>query len=242
MALVAGSHGGLYKRARRIGFIRVVFDLTLELAGRRTMDYAAVRRNMVESQVRTNKVIDSAIIEALSDVPRERFVTDALRSVAYVDEDLPLGRGRYLMEPMILARLLQIGEASTAGRALDIGCATGYSTAILAKLVPTAIGLESDPALAAAAGATLASLGLTSATIEIGALEDGAPQDGPYDFILFGGAVAPGGRAVAVIKSRGAMGVATVFHRLGDTIGKRAVFDAATPLLPGFEPVEGFVF
>src|SRR5579862_9609605 len=110
------------------------------------MTYQTARTNMVESQIRTNKVTDPALIDALLSVPRELFVPAAMRSIACVDEDLDLGGGRCLMEPMVLARLLQSATLQPADRLLEIGCGTGYAAAIAAHLVAKVVGLESVPA------------------------------------------------------------------------------------------------
>src|SRR5258706_11513861 len=106
------------------------------------MDYATARLNMVESQVRTNKVTAPAVVAALLAVPRERFVPEKLRGVAYVDKDLPVGGARYLLEPMVLARLLQLAQIKPTDRVLDVGAATGYSSAVLAPLARSVVALE----------------------------------------------------------------------------------------------------
>src|SRR5262249_10377274 len=134
------------------------------------MDYAAARRNMVESQLRPNKVTDAAVLDAMATLPRERFAPEAMRSVAYVDEDIPVGRGRFLMEPMVLARLLQLASVSPGDAALVVGAATGYTAAVLARLAGRVIVLESDPQLAAHARDTLASLGIGNVVIVEGPL------------------------------------------------------------------------
>ena len=105
------------------------------------MDFAKARRNMVESQLRTNRVIEPAIVTAMGSVPRERFLPDALAAVAYIDEDLPLGGGRFLMEPMIFGRMLQEAMPGPEDAVLLIGCGTGYSAAVLAKLCSAVIAL-----------------------------------------------------------------------------------------------------
>lgn len=105
-------------------------------------EYQSVRLNMVESQIRANKVTDPAILDALLAVPRERFVPESLRGIAYVDEDVPLGNSRYLMEPMVFARLLQFAEIAGGDSVLDIGCGLGYSTAVIARLARRIVAVE----------------------------------------------------------------------------------------------------
>ena len=216
------------------------------------MDYAAARHNMVENQIRTNKVTDPALIAALEELPRELFVPKGLRAIAYVDEDIAVADGRYLMEPMVLARLLQAAAVRPGDMALDVGCATGYATAVLARLASAVVGLESDPALAAEAGERLSRLNIDNAVIVEGPLTEGYRRQAPYDVILMGGRVdelppgivaqlAEGGRLVAVIGGPG-MGRACVVTKPGTAGARRPIFDAAVPVLPGFERRQGFVF
>ncbi len=216
------------------------------------MDYAAARHNMVENQIRTNKVTDPALIAALEELPRELFVPKVVRGIAYGDEDVKVADGRYLMEPMVLARLLQAAAVRPGDMALDVGCATGYSTAVLARLASAVVGLESDPALAAEAGERLSRLNIDNAVIVEGPLTEGYRRQAPYDVILMGGRVdelppgivaqlAEGGRLVAVIGGPG-MGRACVVTKPGTAGSRRPIFDAAVPVLPGFERQQGFVF
>lgn len=217
------------------------------------IDYAVSRRNMVESQIRTNKVTDSGLLAVMAELPRECFVPEPLRGVAYVDEDIPLGGGRYLMEPMVLARLLQAAAVQPEDVVLDIGCATGYSAAVLARLANTVVALESHSELAARATATLADLGIDNAVVVEGPLKEGYAKQAPYDVIFIGGAVpriprviadqlGEGGRLVAVVAAEAAIGRGTLVTRVGGILSDRPVFDAGTPLLPEFAPEPGFVF
>lgn len=218
------------------------------------MDYAAARHNMVESQIRTNQVTDPSVVAAMDALPRELFVPKQLRGIAYVDEDLDLGNGRYLMEPMVLARLLQAAEIRSTDVVLDVGCGTGYSTAVLARMASAVVALECDAELAARAGGLLAELGADNAAVVTGPLAEGYTAQAPYDVIVLGGAVAEpppalcsqladGGRLMAIVAGNGTgVGKATVTTRTAGTFSRRIVFDAATPLLPGFAPDLGFVF
>lgn len=217
------------------------------------VDCAAARLNMVDSQLRTNKVTDTALLEAFEAVPREAFVPERLCGIAYVDEDIPLGNDRFVIEPMIMARLLQAARPQADDIALDIGCATGYATAILSRLVATVVALEAEAALAAQANRTLSELEIDNAVVVEGALIEGYPKQAPYNVIVLGAAVAEipaaisdqlaeGGRLVTVVRDTTGMGRATLMQRDGDMVSSRVLFDAALPLLPGFEVEPGFVF
>ncbi len=217
------------------------------------MDYAAARAAMVENQLRVNQIADPAVIEAMAAVPREAFVPAHLRGIAYVDEDLPLGNGRYLIEPLVLARLLQAAAVEEGEPALVIGDASGYPAAVLAHMGAEVVVVESDAAAVAGVAATVAGLGLTHISVRHGPLTEGVPDAAPFAVILFAGAVlaVPGaifdqlgedGRLVAVIGAGPAMGQGMLHTRASGVISRRPVFDAATPLLPGFEPNPSFVF
>jgi len=217
------------------------------------IDYAAIRFNMVESQLRTNKVTDFAVLQAFETIPRERFVPEAHRSIAYVDEDIAIGGSRFLMEPMVLARLLQAAAPQAHETALDVGCGNGYATMVLGRLVATAVGLESDSELASAARQTLAELAVDNAIVVEGRLTEGYAKQAPYNVILLDGAVteipyalreqlADGGRLVAVVRDAGGIGRATLMQRSGDVVSGRILFDASIPPLPGFERPPAFVF
>jgi protein-L-isoaspartate(D-aspartate) O-methyltransferase len=218
-----------------------------------TSESSAARRNMVESQLKPNKVTDARVIGAMAAVPRELFVPDACRGVAYRDEDIALGGARYIMEPMVLARLLQAAEIGPRDKILTLAAATGYGAVVAARLGASVVALESDATLAERARLTMRDLGCRNVEVVIGPLEAGCAAEAPYDVILLEGAVpilptavlgqlAPGGRLVGVVRRAGT-GKATLFTRLDDgRSAERVLFDAATPLLPGSVRPAGFVF
>ena len=224
------------------------------------MDFALARRNMVESQIRTNDVTDHRLIAAFLETPREPFVPAAMRELAYIDEDIPLtdpdpeagGGRRWLMEPMPFARLVSLAEIRPSDLVLDIGCGTGYSAAILARLAESVVGIESDAALAEVADARLIEMAVGNAAIITGPMNEGYPSQGPYDVIVLEGAVGAvpdgvlsqlrdGGRLVAAVTS-GPVGKATLFCSSGGEISSRVAFDINIHPLPGFEKKPEFVF
>jgi len=217
-------------------------------------DFALARRNMVEGQLRPNRVTNALLLSVIGELPRERFLPEALRSVAYADDDVPLGNGRFLMEPMVLARLIQTLQPQPGDRAMVVASGRGYGAALLARLVKSVVAVESDAPLAAAAAQTARELGLADIRQTVGKLEAGAAASGPYDVILIEGAVqqvppaildqlAEGGRlATVVIGPAGALGVAQLFVKEGGVASGRPLFDAGTPSLPGFAPPPRFTF
>jgi protein-L-isoaspartate(D-aspartate) O-methyltransferase len=217
-------------------------------------DYALARLNMVESQIRTNKVTDPQLIDAFDTVPREIFVPKAMRGIAYVDEAIQVGGGRYMLEPMVLARLLQAAAPQPGETALDVACGTGYATVVLSRLVDMVVGVEEDEALVDAGNSNLATLEIGNAAIVAASLQDGYAKQAPYNVILIDGAVesvpqslfdelAEGGRLVTVEGgSPTEPGEAVLYEKRTGRIGRRVLFDAGTPLLPGFRQTAGFVF
>jgi protein-L-isoaspartate(D-aspartate) O-methyltransferase len=215
------------------------------------MDTSLARSNMVEGQVRTNKVIDPTLIDALRRVPRELFVPAERRAVAYVDADLPLGGGRWLMEPMVLARMIQALEAAPGARVLEVAGATGYGAAVMAAMGLAVVTCDPDPAMTSRATQALEEAGLGTATAVTGPIAEGHPVGGAFDAILVAGAVATlppgllaqlrdGGRLVAVLRPAGAVGRATSWTRIGGVASPRPLFDAASPYLPGMAPEPAF--
>ena len=216
-------------------------------------DYAQARRVMVDRQVRTADVTDLRIIAALLEVPREAFVPVARRAVAYLDLDVPVSEsGRALLKPMVFAKLLQAAAIRETDHVLDVGCASGYSAAVLGKLAARVVALEEDAAMARGAHETLAQTGAGNVAVASGALADGWAEGAPYDVIMLEGAaeavpdsllsqLKEGGRLVAVV-GLGPMGKATLYRRAGGHTTGQPVFDAAAPVLPGFVKPAAFVF
>ncbi|KIL98715.1 Protein-L-isoaspartate O-methyltransferase [Paramagnetospirillum magnetotacticum MS-1] len=218
------------------------------------MDYAGARYNMVENQIRTNKVHDLNVSGAISSTPREAFLPKAMRAFAYVDEDVSIGGGRFVIEPLVLARLLQAAAIQPSDVVLAIGDATGWACAVLSKLASTVVSLESDADLSSRASQALSDQGVDNVAYVTGSYSTGYTAQAPYDVIIYLGAVgeipsglcrqlSDGGRLVAVADpgGKGAGKVVQVI-RVGDTFGRRPLFDAATPYLPGMAPRPGFVF
>ncbi|MER9581473.1 protein-L-isoaspartate O-methyltransferase [Mesorhizobium sp. M0276] len=219
-------------------------------------DFSELRVKMVDGQVRTTDVTSAPLLEAMLIVPREAFVGAAQRDLAYIDEDIRIATGadgaRYLMEPSPLAKLIQLAEIKSTDSALDVGCGTGYASAILSRLARSVVALESDSALAETARTTLSSLGCSNVTVVQGALPQGHAAQAPYDVIFVGGSVtevpvplldqlAEGGRLVAV-EGQGNSGLARLFFKAGGVVTGRRAFNAAIKPLPGFERIHAFEF
>lgn len=218
------------------------------------MDFAQARLNMVEGQLRPNGVVDPRVIEAMLALPREACLPPANRAMAYVDAEVPLSPGRWLIEPMVLARLVQAAGPGASERALVIAAGAGYGAALLARLVGSVIALESPERLADLR-AGLAALGAHEVNAVAGPLTDGWPAEAPYDVILIDGGVevvpeailaqlAEGGRLVTVETAGrpGVLGRAVRWVRSAGAATRLELFDAGTPLLPEFRRKRGFVF
>ena len=216
------------------------------------MDFLTARHNMVESQIRPNHVTDSVLIDALALLPRENFVPKLMQGVAYVDEAIDIGEGRYLMEAWVLARLLEAAEVQPDDVALLIGCGSGYEAAVMSYLAGTVVALETNETLIKKANETLMELSIDTVAIVEGGLAHGFGRQAPYDVILINGAVpeipeplnnqlAEGGRLVAIVGD-GACGKGKLVTRYDNVVTAREIFDAGTPTLPGFEEKSIFSF
>jgi protein-L-isoaspartate(D-aspartate) O-methyltransferase len=221
-------------------------------------DYSEQRVKMVDGQIRTTDVTKLALLDAMLTVPREAFVSANRRSLAYIDEDLLIAapdgdRGaRYLMEPSPFAKLVQLADVKPSDFVLDVGCGTGYCSAVLSRLASSVIALESDPSLAEFATNALAELGYDNAVVVQGPLREGYASEAPYDVIFVGGSVEEvpqaffdqlkeGGRLVVVV-GQGNAGVARLYLKTAGEVSGRSAFNAAIKPLPGFERVRTFEF
>jgi protein-L-isoaspartate(D-aspartate) O-methyltransferase len=217
-------------------------------------DFLLARRNMVDGQLRPNRVTNAQLLAAIGELPRERFLSAGLQSVAYADDDVPLGKGRFLMEPMVLARLLQTLQPLPEDKALVVASGAGYGAALLSRLVKTVVAVEADADLAGSAEQTIRNLGITNVQQVVGKMEEGCAAQASYDVILIEGAVqkvpaqildqlAEGGRLGTVIGgATGTLGVAHLMVKEGGVASGRPLFDAGTPLLPGFAAPPRFTF
>ncbi|WP_085900252.1 protein-L-isoaspartate O-methyltransferase family protein [Kiloniella majae] len=221
-------------------------------------NFEQARMNMINCQLRTNKVTHDGVLSAFENVAREEYVPESSKAIAYVDEDLALDHGRYLMEPMVLARMLQTIDPQEDDTALVVGAGTGYTASVLAKLVSVVVAIEDTDDLVDSMNERFTSHGTENAVAVKADLTEGYPKQAPYDLIVFGGAVsevpdalleqlAEKGRLIAVVqdanaKDKQTLGHATLIEKHAGNCSGRVVFDANTPLLPGFEAKETFSF
>ena len=215
-------------------------------------DFAAARTKMVDNQIRTTDVTSHSILSAFLSVPREEFVPENKKALAYIDTDIEVAPGRFVMEPSPLAKLLQLAEITKDDHVLEVGSGSGYSTALLATVAKSVTSLESDSDLKASSSATLERLGFKNVSVVSGDLTKGYVGKGPYDVIFVNGAVDEvpaafldqlknGGRMVVVVGS-GNASRARLYVRDGHAVSDRPAFNTAVKSLPGFSRKPEFVF
>lgn len=206
---------------------------------------------MVDTQVRPSDVTRFPVIDAFLKVPREVFVPASQRDAAYVGENVPIGPGRVVLEPRTLAKMIDLLNLEPGEMVLDVAPGLGYSSAILSELVEAVVAVEPDPDFARDAAANLSETDALNVIVVEGEASDGAPQHGPYDAILIGGAVEtlpealidqlkPGGR-IAVLFLEGRVGVCRIGIKSASGVAWRFGFNAGAPVLPGFGSKPAFV-
>lgn len=216
------------------------------------MDYTAARIKMVDNQIRTTDVTSHSVLEAFLTVPREAFVPAPLKSLAYIDNDIEVSPGRFVMEPSPLAKLIQLATITKNDVVLEVGCNTGYASAVLSLLAGSVVALEVDESLASKATETLAELGYDNVAVVNGELEKGYGAEAPYDVIFIHGAVEvipealfgqlrDGGRLVAV-EGYGNASQARLFVKERGVASERSAFNTSVKPLPGFRKAAEFVF
>ena len=218
------------------------------------MDFVLARKNMVESQIRTNRVTSLSVINAFREVPRERFVPTNINEVSYNDEEINLYRNRYMMKPMLLARFFQELNFNGNETVLHIGSNTGYASAVLSKLCSAVITIESDKKLYEKSIEVLSELSFDNVVPLHGLMEMGVPDEAPFDVIFIEGAIEEhpkllfdqllvSGQLATVLRPYNSpLGKGVIFYKHENSIGPIELFDAQCLTLPIFKTKSKFVF
>ena len=218
------------------------------------MDFKIARKNMVENQIRANKVTSLNVINAFLDVPREKFVPDALQEISYVDEDIQLSRNRFMMKPMILARLFQSLNLKGNENILHVGSNSGYGSAILSRMCSSVISLESDKKLFETSIHTFSNMGFDNVVPLHGSMENGVEKEAPFDIIFIEGSIETepkslfgqlneNGKLIAIIRPANIkIGRAKLFFKISNEIGLENLFDAQVSKLSIFKSKTKFSF
>lgn len=217
------------------------------------IDFATARQRMVDNQIRTTDVTAHELLDSLLSVPRENFVPESAKPLAYIDTDIELETaGRFILEPSPLAKLLQAADVISSDNLLEVGTGSGYVAAVLSSMADKVTALEVDATLAETATSTLTDGGYDNVSVVTGSLSQGYKASGPYDVIFINGAIeiepaslfdqlTEGGRLIAVI-GHGLAAQAFVFQKESGAVSSRKLFNSAIPALPGFERTAEFVF
>lgn len=217
------------------------------------MDFANLRRVMVDSQVRVNDVTSPDVVSAFANVPREVFVPKGMRACAYAELEIETSEGRAMWLPRDLGKILRALEPTASDVSLVIGAGAGYSAALLGYITDAVIALEDEETLVDAMTERFAEIGMDEAVAVQGDLSAGLPDQGPFDVILAAGMVetvphawldqlSEGGRLGVVVATGRSVGATRIYKRAGDTFSYREAFECCPPVLPGFEKKSAFVF
>ena len=217
---------------------------TTRIEDNKVTDFKTRRKIMVDTQIRPSDVTKFPIIDAFLSIPREKFVPDGKKEAAYIGENFQIGQSRVILDPRTLAKLLEALDVQKDELVLDIGTGLGYSSAIISLIAELVIAVEDDSNLTGEAEEILSEIGADNVVVQLGKLENGAPEHGPYDIIILQGGVEEipgsilkqlknGGRIGAIFIEEG-LGTAKIGFKLNDKISWRYSFNASAPVLPGF--------
>lgn len=213
-------------------------------------EFAQRRTIMVDTQVRPNEVTSYPVLDAMLSIPREEYVPDSLRDLAYADKNLEIGQGRIMLEPRTLGRMIDTLNLQSSDLVLEIACGYGYASALIARIAEAVVAVDDSPEMVAEAQSRLAAQGVFNVAVTQAALTDGWPGQAPYDAMLINGAIeefpqaladqlADGGRVIAVFKE-GQLGVCRIGYKADGTIVWRYAFNASAPALAGFIRAHSF--
>lgn len=225
-------------------------------------NFDTLRMNMVNSQLLPNAITSKELLEAFRELKRENFVPESQQGLAYIDRDLSIdaatsnGEKRFILDPMVQAKLVQAANIKPTDIVMDVACATGYSTALIAKLANMVVGIEADEKIAALATSYIEQQEIDNAVIIHDPLADGYKKEAPYDVIVINGLVeevpqelfdqlADDGRLIVVQVSdkssiSAPLGHAFLYHKTHQAIAKRMVFDASPTKLNDFNKAPEF--
>ena len=214
--------------------------------------FSQARESMILSQLQTNNVTNERLLRAMREVPREIFIPEDKVDLAYIDVNIEVFPMRYMLSPMFLAKMIQEASILESDVVLDIACLTGYSTAVLSKLAATVIGLEPNSVHVEKANKILSDLQIDNAAVLVGDISQGWLSQGPYNVILINGSInfvprilidqlTNGGRLICV-ENINNIGKAVCYLKQPDSFGRRVLFDASIPLVPGNEEKAEFIF
>jgi protein-L-isoaspartate(D-aspartate) O-methyltransferase len=200
------------------------------------------RTRMVERQLRRRGIADARVLEAMSRVPRELFVPENVRHLAYADGALPIGYGQTISQPFIVATICSLLGLSGDEHVLDVGTGSGYQAAVLAELADEVVTIERVPELAERAGAALAAAGLPDVDVRVGDGSLGVPDKAPFDAIAVAAAapmvppalyeqLAESGRLVVPRGGRGGQELVLVERTSEGAVERRSVSCRFVPLL-----------
>ena len=215
------------------------------------MEFSQLRHRMVESQIRTMGVNSPTVLAAFEEVPREKFVSEEFVEFAYIDDQVDIGHGRMVLEPLVIALILQALTITKDSVVLEVGSGTGYITSLLSLLGGTIVALEINEGLASKASENLLDIGMDNVLVINESMVDGYTKQAPYDVIFFSGGaevipdnivdqLADGGRLGAVVPGADSLGKGIVIQKFGSSITKREIFSGKAKTLPGFSKVVPF--